>query len=895
LPHADLARLFRPDSVAVIGAAERPDSVGCIALQNLLHGRFEGPVMPVAPGHRAVAGVLAYPDIDALPLVPDLALLCDDDDSRNADLIDKLGRRGTSIAIVLGASRDSAALRRAARPHGLRILGANSLGVMVPSARLNASFTHAAAHAGNIAFVSQSGAMCSTILDWARPRGIGFSHFVSLGAADDVDFGDVLDQLANDDDAKAILLYIETIHERRDFVTAARAAARNKPLLLLKAGRSAFNGPIGTFLSESLATPDEVFDAVARRTGALRVDHIDELFAAVETLARNRHVRGERLAILCNGADAGLMAADELALSGGATPASLPDGLVASLSAVTPPASPPRNPVDLGVAALPQQYADALGLLAQEPDLDAVLAIHAPTVLADGVEIARAVAAAYRRLGGNVLTCWLGDETAQPARRLLSEAGLPCYETLGHAVRGFRHMVDYRRNQRMLLETPPSALVEDRRARPTARPAIERGLARPDGFLTDPDARKVLLAYGIRTLESELAADPEAAATVADRLGYPVALTYSSPDVPRKWDVGGVALNLENAEAVRSAAEAMHRRVCGTAPHARFEGFGIQRMALRPHARQLMIGIACDALFGPVLVFGEGGRAVEVIRDHALALPPLNRLLARHLISQTRVVRRLEAQGMRPAADLDAIADALVALSAMLADHPEIIACDINPLFADEQGVLAVDARIRVAPADQSDRRRVSIRSYPSETEEVVALPGGASILLRPVRPEDESALAELVARMEENDLRNRFLGRARKFDHPQLARLTQIDYDREMAFIATRESADRRQEVLGEVRTVTDPDNRRAELAILVRSDLKRAGLGRILMRKIVDHHRARGTAAIAAQVLAHNAAMLGLAREFDFVMSRSNEPELIECRLGLPHGTSADRPQSC
>jgi len=447
----------------------------------------------------------------------------------------------------------------------------------------------------------------------------------------------------------------------------------------------------------------------------------------------------------------------------------------------------------------------------------------------------------------------------------------------------------------MLLETPPSALVEDRRARPTARPAIERGLARPDGFLTDPDARKVLLAYGIRTLESELAADPEAAATVADRLGYPVALTYSSPDVPRKWDVGGVALNLENAEAVRSAAEAMHRRVSGTAPHARFEGFGIQRMALRPHARQLMIGIACDALFGPVLVFGEGGRAVEVIRDHALALPPLNRLLARHLISQTRVVRRLEAQGTRPAANLDAIADALVALSAMLADHPEIIACDINPLFADEQGVLAVDARIRVAPADQSDRRRVSIRSYPSETEEVVALPGGASILLRPVRPEDESALAELVARMEENDLRNRFLGRARKFDHPQLARLTQIDYDREMAFIATRESADRGQEVLGEVRTVTDPDNRRAELAILVRSDLKRAGLGRILMRKIVDHHRARGTAAIAAQVLAHNAAMLGLAREFDFVMSRSNEPELIECRLGLPHGTSADRPQSC
>ena len=879
---ANLDHLFRPGSVAVFDAAQAPGCVGDIVVRNLLHGGFGGPVMTVAPGHRPVAGVLACPDIDALPRVPDLALLCDDDDARNANLIGELGRRGTDVAVLMHASRDEAALRDAARPSGLRMLGAGSLGVIVPSARLNASVAHVAAHPGSIAFVSQSGAMCSTILDWARPRGIGFSHFVSLGEGSDIDFGDVLDQLANDDDAKAILLYVETIRERRDFVPAARAAARNKPLLLLKAGRSVANQPIGAFLSDSLATPDEVFDAVARRTGALRVERIDQLFAAVETLSRNRRVRGERLAVLCNGADAGLMAADELALSASAAPATLPEAALARLASLTQTLPQPGGAIDLGAAAQPRQYAEALEVLAEHAELDVVLAVHSPTAFADGTAIAGAVAAAHRRLGGNVLTCWLGGETAAAGRRVLSDAGLPSYESLGHAIRGFRDLVDYHRNQRMLLETPPSGLAELRHARTIARPAIERALARPDGFLTDPEVRTVLAAYGIPAIENVLAADPAAAAQAAVRLGFPVALTYASPDVPRKWDVGGVALNLQSAEAVRVAAEAMLARVSLTAPRARFDGLGIQSMALRPHARQLMIGIACDRLFGPVLVFGEGGRAVEVVRDHALALPPLNRPLARHLIALTRVARRLEAQGMRPAADVDAIADALVAVSALLTDNPEIVACDVNPLFADELGVLAVDARIRVAPLDQSDRRRVSIRSYPGETEEAVVLRDGTRALLRPIRPEDEAALAQLVARMDEGDLRHRFLGRAHRFDHPQLARLTQIDYDREMAFVATRDSADGGREMLAEVRTVAEPGKTRAELAIMVRSDLKGGGLGSILLRKIVDHHRSSGAAAIVAQVMAGNSAMLGLARKFGFELTRTDDPEVIDCRLG-------------
>ncbi len=878
----NLSHLFRPTSVAVIGASDHPGSVGSAVMRNLLDGRFEGPVMPVIREHRAVAGVLAYPDVESLPLPPDLAVIC----SNAATIptaLDQLGRRGTKAAIILDQTCDRTSVQAVTRSYGLRILGGNSLGLMVPAAHLNASMAHASVCSGHIAFISQSNAMCSTILDWARPRGIGFSHFVSLGDGTDIDFGDMLDYLANNGEVRAILLYIQTLGERRNFVPAARAAARNKPLLLIKADRGDRNRSIGAFLSEALAAPDEIFDAVARRAGALRVEHMDELFAAVETLARNRHTKGDRLAILCNGGGTVLMATDELRLNGGAELAQLTSGTLDRLKAALTQATVIGNPIDLGPTAGPKQYADALVVLADTDEIDAVLVIHAPTFLEDGIEIARAVTATHRNVGGALLTCWLGRESAEPARRLFSEAGLPTYETLGHAVRGFNHLVNFHRNQEMLLETPPSGLEEIKLAREAARPIIERTLLRPDGFLSDPDARKLLAAYGIPVIEITLAANPIQAAEIAERIGYPVGLTYSSPDVPRKWDVGGVALNLENGEAVRTAAEAILRRVSPKGKGLRFDGFGIQRMALRPHARQLMIGIACDPLFGPILVFGEGGRAVEVVRDHALALPPLNRPLAHNMIAQTRVARRLNAHGIRPAADLDAIADALVRLSCMLADNPEIIACDINPLFADEHGVLAVDARIQLAPLDQSDRRRASILSYPGELEEITTLRDGTVVVLRPIRPEDEPAHAELLRRMTEKDLRYRFFGIARMSGHQQLARLTQIDYDREMAFIASREVSDRKWETQGVVRTVTDPDNLRAELAILVRSDMKGTGLGTLLMNKIIGYHRMKKTREIVAQTLSDNIAMLALARKCGFTLNQSEDPEVTEYVLLL------------
>ncbi len=874
----NLPLLFAPTSVAVIGASDRPRAVGNIVMRNLLEGRFPGPIMPVNPNRKAVCGVLAYPDVAELPMTPDLSIVCTPAPTVPG-LLEQLGQRGTKAAIVAAWDADPDAMLAAAQPFGLRLLGGNSLGVLVPKMRLNASFAQAGALPGRVAFVSQSGALCTAVLDWALPRRIGFSHFVSLGEGADIDFADMMDYLANDEETRAILLYIESIGRRGDFMPAARAAARNKPVVIVKAGRGQAIKPIGPFLAESLAAPYEVFDAATRRAGCLRVEALDELFAAVETLAHSRLMKGERIAILSNGGGTAMIALDEFDAAETGEPAGLSAETLAGLAEALPPGWVPANPVDLHIDAPPERYGAVLKVLARAPEVDGVLVIHAPTPIVDSDDVARKLVETQRSVGGFLFTCWIGGDSAAPARRLCAEAGLPTYDSIGSAVRGIRHLIQYHHNQEMLLETPPLGPGDLRPARGTARLIIERALSETGGYVGDAEARALLAAYGIPVVEARLARSGEEAAAVAEAVGYPVALTVSSPDIPRKWDVGGVALNLENADAVCAAAAGIMRRFKETRPDARIDGFAVQPMVLRPHARQLIIGIACDPIFGPVLVFGEGGRAVEVVRDHSVALPPLNPPLARQVIARTRVSRLLEAHGNRPAADSQAIADALIRMSCLLVDNPEIVACDVNPLFADEHGVLAVDARIRVAAVNHSDLRRFSILPYPVELEETARLYDGSEVMLRPIRPEDEPAHADLVNRMTPQDLRFRFLGSLRKLQHNQLARLTQIDFDREMAFIAARRTTEGKPETLGVVRTVTDPDNRQAELSILVRSDLKGTGLGTKLMEKAIRYHQGRGTGEIYAQILAENEAMLRLAKKCGFQVKRGSDPEIVEC----------------
>jgi len=883
-----LEKMFRPRSVAVVGANNRPQRVGSVFMRNLLAGGFEGPIMPVNPRYEAVAGVLTYPDVASLPRAPDLAVLCTPADTI-PELVDELGARGTQAVMVvargLGTLRgpDGRTLEErtlaVARQHGIRVLGGGTLGILSPNIGLNASFSRAAALPGNIGFVSQSDAVGTLLLDWAYPRRVGFSHFVSLGDAADVGFGEVLDFLGSDPDTKAILLYVESLRERRSFLAAARGAARNKPVLAIKAGRRGPNRGRPYAISAdtlSLVEPDEVFEAALRRAGIVRVHDIAELFDAVQTLAHARPLSGERLAVVSNGGGVGLIVADELDAGGlGASP--LSPSLVSRLRPVMPATWDGRNPLDVLVDAPPDRYAAVLEALLASKEFDAVLAIHTPSTLANSTDVARAVAGALAKTPGNVLASFGGGEPVAPARQLLLEAGVPLYDTPTECARAFRTLVSHRRGFEALIQTPPSVPQEFQADRETARRIVRTALQEGRDFLKVKETVDVLSSYGVCVGQIQVVETPEQAGRVARDLGFPVDVAIRSPQIRRKREVGGIVRGLESAEAVEEAARSMVARVAEWRPDAHVTGFAVQRVQHRRHARELFVGAAVDPLFGPVVLFGEG-RDTELLRDFSVALPPLNLPLARELVSRTRVAALLEAGPNRPAADLDAICLTLMKVSQLVVDLPEIVEIDVNPLLADEVGVVAIGGYMAVAQATGSGPDRLAVKPYPEGLEESVTLREGTVVTLRPVRPEDEPAHSEFISRLSPEDSHFRFFHYVRSMPHTQLARLTQIDYDREMAFVATRSGPDGRPETLGVVRTVADPDNETAELSIVVRSDLKRRGLGTHLLRKAIEYCRSRGTKEIAGDVLTGNESMLELARRFPgFSFSDSDQEGVV------------------
>jgi acetyltransferase len=885
----NLKHLFEPHSVAVIGASSRPHSVGATVFQNLLAGGFNGTVMPVNPKYQTLAGLQVYSSAAKLPSAPDLAVICTPP-ATIPDIISDLGKLGTKAAIVLSAGLATAKDLRgrtmkdlmlaAAKPHLLRILGPNCVGLLVPGIGLNASFAHTDALPGKIAFVSQSGAMVTGVLDWAKSRGIGFSKFISLGESADVDFGDVLDYLASDPDTHAILLYVEAIKDARKFMSAARAAARSKPTLVIKAGRAPEGAKAAASHTGALTGSDDVYDAAIRRAGMLRVYTTTDLFDAVETLARSRPIKGDRLSIVTNGGGPGVLATDALIGKNGRL-ANLSTEAMQRLDQVLPATWSRGNPVDIIGDAPAERYVAAMEILLQEKDMDAMLFIHAPTAIVPSLEIAAAVAPLAKNASRNVLACWLGGAAVAQARSVFSDAGIPTYDTPEEAVRGFMQIVQYNRNQQLLMEVPASgsSAFEDREV---ARSIVKKVLASGRNALSEPEAKQVLAAYGIPVVQTRSVRTVEEAAQCATEIGFPVALKILSPDVMHKSDVGGVVLDLENAAAVASAADAMNKRVRELRPNAELRGFAVQSMVRRPEARELIVGVATDPVFGPVILFGQGGIAVEVTADHAVALPPLNMVLARDLISRTRVSKLLAAYRNRSAANVDAVCHVLIQISDLIIDIPEIAELDINPLLADADGVVALDARISVKAADKAGVDRLAIHPYPEELEEWVNWQG-QPVLLRPIKPEDGLQHIEFFNSLDPEDVRMRMFVRMRELSHAQLARMTQIDYNREMAFIATRKCDDDTWETLGVARVIFDPDNVSAEFAIIVRSELKGKGLGWLLMNKLIQHCRDRGTLEIVGETLTYNKGLIALVREFGFKTGRSCDNDTTLLKLDL------------
>jgi len=882
-----LDSLLQPALVAVFGASDRPGRVGTTVWRNLRAGRFAGALMPVNPRLRQLDGVPVSADVAGLPAAPELAVLCTPPYTI-APLIAELGARGTRAAIVITAGltpEQKQAALEAARPHLLRLLGPNCLGLLSPRIGLNASFAHTDALPGNIAFVSQSGALVTAVLDWAKGRGIGFSHMVSLGEHADVDFGDLLDYLASDGHTRAILLYIESVSAPRKFMSAARAASRNKPVIVVKAGRAGHGLQAASSHTGALAGSDIVYDAALRRAGMLRVDTLQALFTAAETLARLRIDADDRLTIMTNGGGAAVMAADAAAALG-VPLAELGPALLQQLDQVLPANWSHANPLDIIGDAPVERYTATLQALLADPGTGTLLFAHAPTAIVRSEDIARACVPLVRPARGRVMSCWLGDGAVVAARQMFEDAGIANYATPEEAVQAFAMLQTWRRNQEVLREAPTASEnpVPDLG---TAHAVIERAISESREWLSEAEAKQVLAAYGVPVMRTLTAAPSAAAAAEAARtLSFPVALKILSPQITHKTDVGGVRLDLPDAPAVARAAEEMLLAVRSARPDAQITGFTVQPMARRPHAQELIVGAHVDAVFGPVILFGQGGTAVEVTADRAVALPPLNRSLARELVSRTRVAKLLAGYRDHPPAKADALHDALVAVSQMLADLPQLAELDINPLWADEHGVLALDARIRLSPRPVAGAERFAIQPYPAQWVRALQWQG-REIVLRPIRPEDEEQHRRFLGQLDPEDIRLRIFQTRRDLPRNELARLTQIDYEREMAFVAVGTDAQGRPETLGAARAVRDPDNTEAEFGIIVRSDLKGSGLGHLLLQQLIDYQRSCGTPKLVGLVLRENSGMLQLARSAGFELVPDPEqpgpyPDVL--RLELP-----------
>lgn len=872
---------FDPQSVALIGASSQAGSVGSVLVKNLVRGNLDAPVFPVNPKREHVFTLPAYPDVASLPQTPDLAIVATPPKTIPG-IIRELGAKGTKAAVVISAGFSDGgdqgrelqkAVLEAARPHLLRVIGPNCLGIMVPHIGLNASFAKVEALPGQLAFVTQSGAVATAVVDWAREKDIGFSHLVSLGDMSDVDFGDMLDFLALDRKTRAILLYVEAITGARKFMSAARAASRAKPVIVVKVGRSAAGARAAASHTGAMAGSDSVYEAVFRRAGILRVSTLDELFDAAETLSKIDVPQGDKLAILTNGGGAGVLATDSLAEQSGRLAELQPETL-SDLNKVLPPNWSHGNPVDIIGDAPSERYEGSLKVLLEDKNVDAILVLSCPTAMASGTLAAEAVIRiAAQNNHVPVLTNWLGGVSAKDARRMFSEHRIPTYDTPHDAVRAFMHLVNYRRGQVSLMETPASIPVEFEPDTARARAIIQKVLQEDRDLLTEPEAKAVLETYAIPTTRTHVVSSPSEARDAASRFTGPVVLKILSREISHKSDVGGVVLGLETPDEVEAAAASMLERVHDTAPDAEIDGFVIQEMVTRTGAYELIVGMNEDAQFGPTILFGQGGTAVELLGDTILGLPPLNLRLAREMISSTRIHKLLQGFRDKPPVDMDALVLTLIKVSQLVVDIGEVKELDINPLLVDQNGVVALDARIRVAPYEGHPHRRLAIKPYPKELEEKIELGDGRKLMLRPIKAEDEPSLRAGFDKLTPEEVKLRFFLPMKTLDHLMAARLSQINYDREMALILTDPGAPGTTEIYGVARISADPNIERAEYALIVRNDMTGMGLGATLLKKILAYAKARGIREVFGDVLRDNRKMLHLCENLGFETSHDTE----------------------
>ena len=862
-----LNSLFAPRSIAVIGASERPGSVGAVILGNLLGGGYQGKLFPVNPRHATVFGQTCWPSVDEVGGRIELAIIATP--ARTIpEIMAQCGRAGVRNAIIVatgfGETGNSGAMlerkvREIARTGGVRILGPNCIGIMRPEQRLNAAYTRILAQAGELALVSQSGAMCSAVLDWAAGNHIGLSSLISLGRSTDVDFGEILDYLIYDDQTRHILIYVEQISNARRFMSALRSAARVKPVILLKGGRHAHDGV-------TVQTSDAVFDAAIRRAGVVRVQNVDQLFHAAKALSSGFRPRGRQLAILTNGAGPGVMAADR-AGDRGIPLARLASDPSDKLDRLLPRGWAHGGMIDIGGDATPERYRDALLAVAGDPNVHSTLVLMAPHAMAEPQAVAEAIVEAASKSTQTICCCWMGSGQVAAARQLLENAHLPVFPTPDTAIELFHNIAKYYRNQKLLVQTPGPAGKSGAPRAGNPRLLVESLLAERRNVLSVMESKAVLSAYGITVSQTVVARSPTEAIFIAQQIGFPVAMKIDSPDLAQKSEAGGVRLNIASTESVLSAYQDIVGAVRQRQPEARINGVSIEPHLSRANAREIMIGVCRDPLFGPVISFGAGGADNDLFRDRALALPPLNTFLARDLIESTRIGQALGQPGQQPAIDRTLLERVLVSIAELVCELPWVRELEINPLIVDEHGAIAADARIVIdhaGGADNGDFGHLAICPYPSHLQQQWQI-DGSSVTVRPVRPEDAPLEQAFVTTMSDESRFFRFMDSIRELPPSLLARFTQIDYSREMALLATV-NEDGKERLVGSARYALSPDGESVEFALAVADDWQQCGLGRRLMTALIDCARQAGYRTMVGDVLSSNAKMLRLMESFGF-----------------------------
>ena len=895
----NLRHLFNPRSVAVVGAAGRADDLGNIAVRNLISGGFAGPVMPVSDS-PAISGVLAYRGVEDLPLAPDLAVI-------NLPLyetvrcLEKLSRRGAKAAILLGGSlaglspeaeaeaRES--LRAAAG--GMRILGPHSMGVMAPHARLNATVAHTSVTPGRVAFVSQSDSLFNTVLDWGSANGIGFSHVVSLGARQDISFSAMLDYLSSDPHTRAILLYLETVLDARSFMSAARAAAKIKPVLVLRPGAAIDHmlaqgaQALPPALAKERNTPSEIYDMAFQRAGMLRVRTIEALFHAARTLSSGKTLRGDRLIIVSNGTSAGVMAADALLAGKEGNLAVLSEESCAAIDELLGRNWIGGNPVGIPYNADAATYAELVNILARDKGVDAILLMHVPYSESSGLAVAEPLIAHLKKVKRLTLLSWMGAESSTAARHLFDLSGLPSYETPEQAIRAFSYLTAYQHNQEMLMQTPDPLDAAWTPDRESVQAVLKTALAERRSRLSHVEIVKVLEAYNVPLVKrvyisgDDKVLDKKVQAAVKE-LGAPVSLELdlACDDIP-----SGLACNAEYVPSAEAAAKSAKRLLSCAAealPANGVRGLSVRKANVQSSLIELFIQVGIDPTFGSVITLGHGGEVRKAARDHAAALPPLNMALARELVSRTRIAKLIKAG--KPTARMQELCRLLLRVDQLFEDFVELESLDLDPIFLDDAALSVNSGAIRVvSPKKESEVARLAIRPYPKELEESVALDNGMELLLRPIRAEDEPTLKAFVDRQTSEDLRLRFFNAAHTFDHEDMANFTQLDYERQMAFVACIQDRDE-WEIIGVVRTTTSPDNEDAEFGMMVRSDMKKMGIGRLLLEKMIRYTQSRGSTYLISETMRENVAMQTLARKVGMAVEDSPEdPQAVRLILKL------------